>query len=300
VSAMITTHILPPLLDPVLGDYSRSIPQARDAEVLCLLSSITRHLTSAIVPLIPQVFELVFACTLEMLKIDDFSYPDHREAFFDLLFQVNRHCFRSLFLLPPEKISLFVDSVIFGMKQHVSKVSELGSGTLFEFLESLHREDAAVCNSFYGVYYKRLVGEVFSVLTDRMHKAGFASHTRILGLLIQIVNRGTLSEGVISKQQAMEYLMEVLSKSFQTVTRPQLEAFILGLFARSEQPLAFTELLKDFLISLKQFTGDVDSDEFEREKATAMEQLQMQAKLEIPGMAPPDAYLADSEGNDLE
>ena len=300
VSSMITNHILPPLLDPVLGDYSRSIPQSRDAEVLALLSAITKHLTSSIIPAIPQVFDLVFSCTLEMLKADEFGYPEHREAFFELLCQVNRHCFRSLFLLPHDKLALFIESIIFGMRQHVAKIADTASVTLLEFLENLHKEDASICNSFYGAYYRRLLNEVFTVLTDRMHKAGLANHTRILALLVQIVNRGAVSDAVIGKQQAMEHLMDVLTRSFTTVTKPQLEAFILGLFAKSEQPHAFTELLKDFLISLKQFTGDEDTEEYERDKVNAIEQLQIQAKMDVPGMAPPDAYLADSEGNEFD
>jgi hypothetical protein len=37
-------NFIPPLLDAILGDYNRNVPNARDAEVLNVMASITNKL----------------------------------------------------------------------------------------------------------------------------------------------------------------------------------------------------------------------------------------------------------------
>jgi exportin-1 len=37
-------NFIPPMLDAVLGDYSRNVPAARDAEVLNVMATITSRL----------------------------------------------------------------------------------------------------------------------------------------------------------------------------------------------------------------------------------------------------------------
>lgn len=40
----VNSNVLPPLLDAILGDYSRNVPAARDAEVLNVMTTITSRL----------------------------------------------------------------------------------------------------------------------------------------------------------------------------------------------------------------------------------------------------------------
>ena len=40
----VNTNFIPPLLDAILGDYSRNVPTARDAEVLNVMATITTRL----------------------------------------------------------------------------------------------------------------------------------------------------------------------------------------------------------------------------------------------------------------
>lgn len=40
----VNTNFMPPLLDAILGDYSRNVPAARDAEVLNVMATITSRL----------------------------------------------------------------------------------------------------------------------------------------------------------------------------------------------------------------------------------------------------------------
>ena len=40
----VNTNFMPPLLDAILGDYSRNVPSARDAEVLNVMATIIGRL----------------------------------------------------------------------------------------------------------------------------------------------------------------------------------------------------------------------------------------------------------------
>ena len=121
---MINGTMVPPLLDAVLVDYSRNLPDARDAEVLNVISTIisklhvrcTPHATRLVAgsrpppsvahtPIsltwrqglmedkVPMIMENVFECTLMMINKDFSEYPEHRVAFFKLLRAINFHCF---------------------------------------------------------------------------------------------------------------------------------------------------------------------------------------------------------------
>merc|ERR1719311_1603428 len=59
---LVLTKFVPPLLDPILGDYVRSIPEARDPEVLSLFTCLINKLQSLMTPQVPRVFEAVFKC----------------------------------------------------------------------------------------------------------------------------------------------------------------------------------------------------------------------------------------------
>ena len=52
---VIADTFVPPLLDPVLGDYLRNAPDARDPEVLSLLACIVNTCKEAVTPKVPEI-----------------------------------------------------------------------------------------------------------------------------------------------------------------------------------------------------------------------------------------------------
>merc|ERR1719163_1513725 len=115
-SRQVAVQFVPPLLEPVLADYRSNLPQARDAEVLDLLATLASKMGDAISQEVPKIFEMVFECTLDMIKGDFQSYPDHRSKFYDLLKSINSNCFQALFYLPEARLRLYVDSLVWAMK----------------------------------------------------------------------------------------------------------------------------------------------------------------------------------------
>ncbi|KAL6501015.1 Exportin-1 [Orobanche hederae] len=58
-------QFVPPMMDPVLGDYARNLPDARESEVLSLFATIINKYKRAMIEDVPRIFEAVFQCTLE-------------------------------------------------------------------------------------------------------------------------------------------------------------------------------------------------------------------------------------------
>merc|ERR1712057_117155 len=83
--ASILKSMLPSMRDPILGDYSRSVADARDAEVLSLYAAIVTKVGSVLEPEVPVIFEGTFECTLNMITKNFEDFPDHRLKFFSLL-----------------------------------------------------------------------------------------------------------------------------------------------------------------------------------------------------------------------
>ena len=83
---------IPPVLDPILGDYRRNIAGARDPEVLSLFATVVEKLKMNVVDEVPRIMEAVFECTLDMITKNFEDYPEHRIRFFEFL-KVCTFCF---------------------------------------------------------------------------------------------------------------------------------------------------------------------------------------------------------------
>lgn len=107
----VNANFMPPLLDAILGDYNRNVPNARDAEVLNVMATIIGRLGVSylhflffvslltpirqplLTPQIPAILDAVFEPTLNMINQDFAEFPEHRVGFFKLLRSVNQNCF---------------------------------------------------------------------------------------------------------------------------------------------------------------------------------------------------------------
>ena len=65
-----------------------AVPSAREPEVLSTMATIVNKLESHITHQVPQIFDAVFECTLNMINKDFEEFPEHRTNFF-LLLQVS-------------------------------------------------------------------------------------------------------------------------------------------------------------------------------------------------------------------
>ncbi|XP_042636497.1 exportin-1 [Orycteropus afer afer] len=77
---MVAENFVPPLLDAVLIDYQRNVPAAREPEVLSTMATIVNKLGGHITAEIPQIFDAVFECTLNMIE---FAGEDTSDLFLE-------------------------------------------------------------------------------------------------------------------------------------------------------------------------------------------------------------------------
>lgn len=108
-------------------------------------------------------------------------------------------------------------------------------------------------------------------MTDRLHKSGFKMHATLLRQIFSLVETGqvtlplfdpaTQPPGQTNQGYMREYVLELLAASFPNLTRPMIQAFVVGLFDPQLDLAAYKTHLRDFLIQLKVWGwGGVGSD----------------------------------------
>jgi len=120
----VVQSFIPHVLDPILGDYKRTVADARDAEVLRLFTTVVKKLKNHVINDVPRIMDAVFEVTLTMITKNFEDYPEHRARFYDFLQAVNKHCFSALFSIPPEHQKLVVHAVVWAMKHCERNISD--------------------------------------------------------------------------------------------------------------------------------------------------------------------------------
>ncbi|GAX79005.1 hypothetical protein CEUSTIGMA_g6445.t1 [Chlamydomonas eustigma] len=295
---VIATQAVPAMMDPVLGDYARAVPDARDAEVLSVYAAIINKLKGLVDAEVPKIFEAVFEVTLGMITRNFEDHPEHRLQFFSLLHAIVNNCFRCLFLMSPPQLKLVVDSIVWALRHTERNVAETGLNLLADLLGQFAQSDYAT--QFHQTYYIQLMQEIFAVLTDSFHKPGFKLHARILHHLFYVVSPQVVkaplwdvaakgpSAYASNEVFVREYVTNLLATSFPNLTQQQVVACVSGMFEMKEFT-AFKHHLRDFLVQTKQFSSsdnaELFAEEVEREVAN-QKQSERQRQAAVPGLIP--------------
>jgi exportin-1 len=293
---LVAQQLVPAMMDPVLADYARNVPDARDAEVLSLFAAIINKVESAMMEEVPKIFEAVFECTLQMITVNFEDYPDHRLKFFSLLRAITNHCFRALFALAPAQLKLVVDSIVWAFRHTERNIAETGLNLLLEMTK--YFQVSEFCNQFHQSFYLSLIQEIFAVMTDGFHKPGFKIHALILQNLFCIAESEQLSAPLWDVAAAgpagypnnasfvKEHVSKLLTSSFPNMGRAEAVVLVQGMFDYKADLTMFKNHLRDFLVQTKQFKSSDNSAMFAEEQAAR--QTQERARIEaIPGMLPP-------------
>ncbi|KAH6809753.1 exportin 1A [Perilla frutescens var. frutescens] len=289
-------HFVPPMMDHVLGDYARNLPDARESEVLSLFATIINKYKVTMIENVPRIFEAVFQCTLEMITKNFEDYPEHRLKFFSLLRAIAMHCFPALVHLSSEQLRLVLDSIIWAFRHTERNIAETGLNLLLEMLKNFQVSE--FCNQFYRTYFCTIEQEIFAVLTDTFHKPGFKLHVLVLQHLFCLVESDVLTEplwDVATVQYpypnngmfAREYTIKLLSSSFPNMTTTEVTQFVNGLFESRADISSFKNHIRDFLVQSKEFSAQ-DNKDLYAEEAAAQRERERQRMLSIPGLIAPN------------
>ncbi|KAL5167912.1 Protein EXPORTIN 1A [Glycine soja] len=257
-------QFVPPMMDPVLGDYARNVPDARESEVLSLFATIVNKYKAAMVEDVPQIFEAVFQCTLEMITKNFEDYPEHRLKFFSLLRAIATHCFPALICLSSQQLKLVMDSIIWAFRHTERNIAETGLNLLLEMLKKFQASE--FCNQFYRTYFLTIEQEIFAVLTDTFHKPGFKFHVLVLQHLFCLAETGALTEPLWDAATnpypypsnaafVREFTINLLSTSFPNMTASEVTQFVNGLLESTNDLPTFKTHIRDFLVQSKEFSA---------------------------------------------
>ncbi|XP_065854585.1 protein EXPORTIN 1A isoform X2 [Euphorbia lathyris] len=289
-------QFVPPMMDPVLGDYARNLPDARESEVLSLFATIINKYKAAMIDDVSRIFEAVFQCTLEMITKNFEDYPEHRLKFFSLLRAIATHCFPALIRLSSQQLKLVMDSIIWAFRHTERNIAETGLNLLVEMLKNFQASE--FCNQFYRTYFLTIEQEIFAVLTDTFHKPGFKLHVLVLQHLFSLVESGALTEPLWDAATVTysypnnvmfvrEYTIKLLGSSFPNMCEAEVTQFVNGLFESRNELSAFKNHIRDFLVQSKEFSAQ-DNKDLYAEEAAAQQDRERLRMLSVPGLISPN------------
>jgi len=303
-AAHVAEMFLPPLLNPVLADYQRAIEDARDPEVLSLLTTMVNKLKSHMNRHVPVVMKAVFEVTFKMLAGNFEDHPEIRHNFFALLKAIVTHCFGAIFKIPPEYQRAVVSAIVGAMKHTERIVAEMGLDILLKFLQHLQGHHQ-IAQLFYKTFFMDLVQNVLVVLTDRLHKSGFSKQATILQYMFGLVESGKIVAPLVpgvapvaagvscaaqNKKCVVQFVMRTLSTMFPKMNPTRIQHFVAGLCDVSKTLPEFKQFLHDFLVETKEWSKEDNTDMFyaEQQKQLAdKKKAEQQQKLQIPGLLNP-------------
>lgn len=285
-----------PMMDPILGDYARNVPDARESEVLSLFATILNMYKGVMMDDVARIFEAVFECTLEMITKNFEDYPEHRLKFFSLLRAIATYCFPALYQLSSQQLKLVMDSINWAFRHTERNIAETGLILLLEMLKKFQVSE--FCNQFYKTYFLTIEQEIFAVLTDTFHKPGFKLHVSVLQHLFCLAESGALTEPLWDASTVpypypnnsifvREYTVKLLGSSFPNMSTAEVTQFVSGLFDSKEDLPAFKNHIRDFLVQSKEFSAQ-DNKDLYAEEAAAQKERERQRMLSIPGLIAPN------------
>lgn len=147
-------------------------------------------------------------------------------------------------------------------------VQEIGLATLQDMVNNFLNSE--VGNDFAVSYYPGILGLVLDVLTDTFHVGAIPSLGNILSLMIRSLNQRQITvplwENGNAESQQQQYesnsqffaetMVGMILAHFETVGPSQVERFVSNLFANANNPTNFRQILRDFLIELREYSAE--------------------------------------------
>jgi len=317
--ALVLKEVVEPMSEPILGNYYSSIPEARDAEVLSLFAEIISAMKGLEVPAIRLIVKSLISVTLDMIRNNFEDFPDARLNFFRLLAAINRHSFPALFQLddnPPAAEAEFrvvINAIIWAFKHTERNVAETGLTILLEFIQNI--QNSPYVDYFFRLFFKLVLNDLLSVLTDTLHKPGFKLQTMILMYLLQISTSGQLKEPIWSAELAQDaacasangtmqpsnavfvrnHLMQLLKSAFPNLSDAQVSEVVRNMLESTDEKV-FKGHIRDFLVQTKEFSAGDNTDLYDEERQAALveqQRLEQERLARTPGLVAP-ASLPDS------
>lgn len=155
------------------------------------------------------------------------------------------------------------------MSRVISTCCSQGLEILHEFLKNVAKSPE-IAQGFYKTYLVSLVQDIFAIMTDRLHKSGFKMQATLLHYIIHLVLLNHVTEPLYDASQGSNFssntaflhshLANLLASSFPNLGSKGVTDFVDSLFDVKMDLASFKTCLRDFLVKLKEFSGEEDED----------------------------------------
>jgi exportin-1 len=265
-SPSIIFSLIDAFLIPITQDYSAQQTEFKDSNVLSCLSVFIIKTGQLFLPYLSTVMASTFEVTLKIISNDPEKFPDHKIALFRLLQAITTSCFDIFLKMTQEQFSMVMESFMWAIRQTENNLSQIGLKLTWDILNKF--SESKFISTFYKSYYLILVHEIFSILTDTIHKHSFKIHVKILYHLFHLVMEPTkISEPLWNKnlelligsikffnnmEHVQKFVSNLISRSFLSINRQQIEIIVSGMFYASDY-YEFKKLIQEFLVLIKVF-----------------------------------------------
>lgn len=252
------------------------------------------------------IMEHVFECTLEMINKDFSEYPEHRVQFFNLLRSINLFCFPALLRLDARQFKSVIDSCMWASKHDNREVESSGLNMCIELVSNMCETDPQTSTTFFQNFFIEILQDVFFVLCDADHKAGFKYQSMLLAKLFWLVESGKIQGPIYTPEQAQpgtsnrdflrDHTQTLLASSFPNLQPAHIREFVNAMFQYNADIASFKTRLRDFLISMREHSSDnteLFAEDREQEAKTVQDQERERA-MKVGGLMKP-ADLDDDE-----
>ena len=278
----------------LIQTYNNNHINNKDPNMLVLFSSVLEKLKNNNPEVVSTIWNFLCVSTLQLIKNDFQSFPEHRMNFFILLKSLISNSFESLFRAQNLSFNKdVIDTITFAVNHNTPQISETGLETLFILIQKVINVGVIdlqnIIDPFFSNYFIIIFNDVFNTMTDGFHQSGFKLQVKVIQLLIKIIDEKKISEGLFNqgennKNFFLKKLLNDILQGFKNITQVQGEAFCLAMFNNCSDEHKFKSVMRDFLVSLKSFIGNNEALwEEERKKELEMtKQLEDQKRSFLP------------------
>lgn len=235
-----------------------------------------------------------------MINKDFSEYPEHRVQFFTLLRSINLYCFDALIRLDDRQFKLVIDACMWASKHDNRDVESAGLSMCSELIDNMAQAAPERSQKFFQNFFTSILQDVFFVLCDPDHKAGFKYQSALLARLYNLVETGALNGPIYTPDQAptgtsnhdflKQYTQSLLGNAFSNLQPVQISSFVDKLMQTNNDLQHFKLALRDFLISMREFSTADNADMYaeDREEQARIAQEQDKARaLKVGGLMKP-------------
>ena len=213
------------------------------------------------------------------------SFPDLTENFFILIETLVINSTETFFVKYKSIPKSLIDILNYGVNSEVSSIYKKALETLDILLENLFKinliDPITIIKEFYFNYFVRIFYFVFGNMIDGFHQNGIKTQIKILQFLIKNLNNCEIFDTKYKVNFQLK-LRNDIPKIGNNLSANQIETFTLSLFNYSDNLHDFGIIIKDFLVSINNFSKKEDFVS-EEEK---LQQIQLSRELELKKYLP--------------